>query len=258
MIILPSMLKKALSEVGLTTGGTALVHSSLKSLYWMANGPAGIVDALRTVLGPEGTLVFPSHTANLSDPVDWNDPPIDPVGLDEVRSQVRPFDVSTSPSYMMGAVAEYFRTLPGSMRSNHPLYSFSAQGPRAEYITEGHENDFGLGLKSPLKKILDADGKVVLIGVDYDSCTIMHLAESIVQHGSEPIIERVPVEVNGRNEWIEFKDFDYDGEDFLEIGKRFEADSKTMRTVTLGDCIIKAFRAKELVDYSVQALLDHK
>lgn len=39
----------------------------------------------------------------------------------------------------MGAVAEMFRTWPGTLRSDHPARSVAANGQRAQFLTENHD-----------------------------------------------------------------------------------------------------------------------
>ena len=53
-----------LAELGVGRGGVLLVHASMRA----AGGDAGtMAEALRTALGPEGTLVVPSFTPENSD-----------------------------------------------------------------------------------------------------------------------------------------------------------------------------------------------
>ena len=77
----------------------------------------------------------------------------------------------------MGAVAEMFRKWPGTLRSDHSARSVAANGKYAEYLTTGHDlsNIFGEG--SPIGKLYELDGYVLLIGVGYDKNTSLHLAD---------------------------------------------------------------------------------
>jgi aminoglycoside 3-N-acetyltransferase len=74
----------------------------------------------------------------------------------------------------MGAVPAAIVTMPGRVRGNHPLDSFTAVGPRAnELISEQGP----LNVYAPLQALAKADGSVVLIGVGLDKMTLLHLAE---------------------------------------------------------------------------------
>ena len=63
-----------LRAAGVAAGQTLLVHASLKSLGWVAGGTVAAVEALREVLGPDGTLVVPTMTGENSDPAHWSAP----------------------------------------------------------------------------------------------------------------------------------------------------------------------------------------
>lgn len=49
-------------ELGIESGETLLVHSSLSALGWTCGGPQAVVDALRKSVGEAGTLLTPDST----------------------------------------------------------------------------------------------------------------------------------------------------------------------------------------------------
>lgn len=144
-----------LRALGVRTDGVLLVHTSFRAIRPIEGGPLGLIDALRSILGPGGTLVMPSWT-----------------GYDEA-----PFDPATTPAAEdLGATADLFWRWPGVMRSDH-LQAFAATGSRAEAIVKTplplppHIPD------SPVGRVHDLDGQVLLLGVGHEADTSLHLAE---------------------------------------------------------------------------------
>lgn len=68
---------------------------------------------------------------------------------------------------MMGVVPAFFRTWPGVLRSSHPVTSFAALGLHAAYLTDNHILEADPGNRSPVGRLYDLDGHVLLLGVDH-------------------------------------------------------------------------------------------
>ena len=133
-------------------GGVLLVHCAFSQVKPVEDGPEGLIAALRSALGPEGTLVMPSMTAD-------DDHPFDP----------------RATCIGMGIVAQTFWQLPGVLRSDSP-HAFAAAGPQAARITAPHPVDVPHGLDSPVGRVYELDGQVLLLGVDHTANTTIHLA----------------------------------------------------------------------------------
>jgi aminoglycoside N3'-acetyltransferase len=148
-------LSEQLRTLGVEPGGVLLVHTSFRAVRPVEGGVAGLIAALRAVLGPAGTLVMPSYT-----------------GDDE-----EPFDPETTPaSPDLGVVADAFWRLPGVCRSDHPQ-AFAAIGPQAEVITADPLPLPPHIPASPVGRVHDLDGQVLLLGVGHDANSTLHLAE---------------------------------------------------------------------------------
>ena len=87
--------------------------------------------------------------------------------------------------------------------------------------SQDHSLSMSFGEESPLRKIYDLDGYILLIGVGHDSNTSVHISE--VRSGARELIQvGAPILENGERVWKEFVDMDYDSETFVEIGVQFE------------------------------------
>ena len=84
--------------LGVQPGMVLVVHSSLKALGFVNGGPVAVILALEQVLGAEGTLVMPTHTADNSEPVNWKNLPLKSTGS-PVHSALRTWSHSVLYSW---------------------------------------------------------------------------------------------------------------------------------------------------------------
>jgi aminoglycoside 3-N-acetyltransferase len=144
-----------LAGLGVKRGGVLLVHTSYSAVRPLEGGPEGLIRALREALGPDGTLVMPSWSGTRDEPFDPH---------------------STASARSLGIVPQIFWRLAGVGRSDH-VHAFSAAGPDADFILKD-----GLPLpphipESPVGRVHDLDGQVLLLGVNHEANTTVHLAE---------------------------------------------------------------------------------
>ena len=79
----------------------------------------------------------------------------------------------------MGITAETFWRQPGVLRSDHPGGSFAAEGPEAARICATQPLSPPHGPDSPVGRVHDLGGQVLLLGVTHSENTTLHLAEAI-------------------------------------------------------------------------------
>jgi aminoglycoside 3-N-acetyltransferase len=241
-----------LRALGVQPGMTLLVHSSLSSIGWVCGGAVAVVQALFDALGPSGTLVMPTHTSANSEPSNWRNPPVPSSWWETIRNTMPAFDPLVTPSTAMGCIAEVFRTWPETLRSGHPQVSFAAHGPSAGFITANHTVADALGDGSPLARVYELNGQVLLLGVGYNRNTSFHLAEYRTP-GTNRLIEGASVLEDGLPCWKIFPDLDWNAGPFAEIGAAFEATSPV--TVGLvGSAVSRLFRQRPAVDFAVDWL----
>ena len=210
------------SALGVRSGMVLLVHSSLRAMGWVCGGAVAVIIALQEVLGTTGTLVMPTHSTDLTEPSQWKNPPVPKSWWPVIRATMPAYQPDLTPTRSMGIIPETFRKQKGALRSAHPHHSFRAYGDQAFYITNNHALEFGLGEGSPLARIYDLGGFVLLLGVGHDSNTSMHLAEYRATFPTKHIVqEGAPISAAGLRRWTTFEDIDLDSSDFAQIGEDF-------------------------------------
>jgi aminoglycoside 3-N-acetyltransferase len=208
--------------LGIRSGMVLLVHSSLSALGWVCGGAVAVIIALQEVLGATGTLVMPTHSTDLTEPSQWENPPVPESWWSVIREKMPAYQPDLTPTRSMGVIAETFRKQKGALRSTHPHHSFCAYGHQASHITNNHSLKFGLGEGSPLARIYDLGGFVLLLGVGHDSNTSMHLAEYRATFPTKRIVqEGAPISTMGSRRWATFENTDLDSSDFERMGQDF-------------------------------------
>ncbi|UGA54976.1 AAC(3) family N-acetyltransferase [Vibrio sp. VB16] len=151
---------------GVDKGDTLLLHSNIKRTLIEARRagykitPHDILDSLLLSLGKDGTLVLPLFNFDFTQGVN--------------------FDIRTTPSHM-GALTEIGRTFNESVRTGHPIYSFSVIGKNAKFF-EGVDNVSGYAEDSPFGILKSLNGKIASLDLeDQSSMTYYHHIEEIKQ-----------------------------------------------------------------------------
>ena len=236
------------SQLGIKQGDTLLVHTSLSSLGYVVGGSEALFLALREVIGEQGTIVVPSQTVEISDPASWQYPPVPQEWHDVIRSSIPAYSKNLSYSKAMGAFSQFIGILPDSIRSNHPMYSFTAIGEKAIEIIGQDIVDFPFGEESPLARMYSIGAKVLMIGTDFETNTSLHLAENRLNR--EVIQERSKILTKDGEKWISFKNIELDiYDDYLEVQKNF-MEQYTVNHISINESNVYLFDMKECVDFA--------
>ncbi|MFL5824964.1 MAG: aminoglycoside N(3)-acetyltransferase, partial [Thermoleophilaceae bacterium] len=120
-------------------------------------------------------------------------------------------------------IPERVRTWPGAERSNHPEASVVAVGARAKWLTADHPQDEAYGEGSPFAKLVEANGRVLMLGAPLETITLLHHAEAIARVPDKRRVKyTIPVAEGGGVTVRTYNDFDTSGAAFpyeaLELG----------------------------------------
>ncbi|MCL1635660.1 AAC(3) family N-acetyltransferase [Luteimonas sp. SX5] len=218
-----------LSALGVRPGGILVVHAAFSKLGPIEGGPEGLIAALRDALGPDGTLVMPSMSDD-----------------DEV-----PFDAKSTPCAGMGVVADTFWRMPGVMRSDNP-HAFAAVGPMAARITATHPLDVPHGLDSPVGRVYELDGQVLLLGVGHDANTTVHLAENMA--GARYLRPKhLIVLEDGTPLRYEYSELDHCCENFAKLDGWLDASGQQRRGI-VGRAQARLMRSRDVVEAALLRL----
>ena len=236
------------SQLRIKRGDTLLVHASLSSLGYVVGGAEALYLALREVIGEKGTIVVPSQTVEISDPASWQYPPVPDEWHAVIRDAMPAYSKELSFSKAMGAFSQFIGILPNSIRSNHPMYSFTAIGEKASEIIEQNSFDFPFGDESPLGRMYSIGAKVLMIGTDFETNTSLHLAENRLNR--EVIHEKSKILTENGEKWVSFKNIELDiHDDYLEVQKNF-MEQYTVNHISINESNVYLFDMKECVDFA--------
>ncbi len=165
-----------LRELGLGRGDRVFVHSSLKDLAPARQllalpqmGMPAAVEGIREAVGPEGLIALPAFSFCFARGAIHRGRPVI-------------FSRQSAPS-RVGDLTNYFRQLPGVVRSAHPTHSVAAWGERAEEFVAHHRWDDGptFNWDSPWGKLCDWDFYILFFGTHMFTCTLVHAVEEWMQ-----------------------------------------------------------------------------
>jgi len=173
----PAAIAGDLAALGVGPGDLVMVHASLRAIGPVEGGADGVLDAIHSAVGARGTILV---NTGVRDDHGWvNDEP-DPARA-ALLADAEPFDAWTTPADPdNGVLAEVFRTRPGTLVSDHPEGRFAASGPLAADLTADVPWDDYYGAGSPLERLVEHGGKVLRLGADPDTVTLIHYAEHLV------------------------------------------------------------------------------
>jgi aminoglycoside N3'-acetyltransferase len=257
-------LARDLRALGVRDGDLLHVHASLRRIGPVEGGADGVLDALRGALGPTGTMVM---TFGAENPFDW---------VNERPEPERPALLAGAPAFDarrdrvegdVGVLAELFRTRPGTEVSDHPEGRFGASGPLAAALLADQPWDDYYGPGSPLQRFTDAGGRVLRLGADLDTVTVLHWAEYLAPVAGKRRVRRSRVvrRADGATEVRVVEGLDdtggiveQEGEDyFARILRAYLATGRASAAGRVGGATSELLDAADLVAFGAAWMGEH-
>jgi aminoglycoside N3'-acetyltransferase len=153
-------LRQQLIDLGVTRGRTIWVQSSWNEFFNVPMRPSEMIDLLRDLIGPDGTLAMPAF-------------PIDP-------DPTKLFLVDRAP-VNTGLLCEMFRRTPGALRSIHLASSVCAIGPNADFLVRDHHRTaMSWGKDTPFCRLMEVDARLIGLGAGFNYMTPLHVVECLL------------------------------------------------------------------------------
>lgn len=176
-------IQAALRRVG-AAGRPVCAHCSLRSFGYVDGGAATLIRAFLTL---DATLLVPSFSWTYSVAAPDDDrPERNGTGYDYPESRDVGAIFTTAATEVdrdMGALSRAVVAMTSRVRGDHPLCSFSALGRGAADLVQAQAPD---AVWAPLERLVESDGTVILMGVDFTRLTLAHLAEECA--GRHPFV----------------------------------------------------------------------
>lgn len=248
-----------LRALGVKPGMTLLVHSSLSRIGYVCGGAMAVVLALQEVLGDEGTLMMPSMSGEWSDPTRWDSPAVPEAWCDVIREHWPAWNPDMATTYHMGAIADAFRRQHDAVRSHHPECSFAARGPNARFLTDSHTLNHNVGEASPIGRLNELDGQVLLLGTGHTNNSSIHLAEFRADYpGRKKTTQSAAMLVDGERRWVMYETLELNDKDFDQIGRSFEQQTDHTTVGHIGLAESRLMRQRPLIDFAVKWMNENR
>ncbi len=229
-------------------GQPLCVHSSLRSFGQVDGGAQTILDGL---LAEGCTVLVPtfSDAFSISPPPDLR-PQRNGWNYAAREKAYQKHDRVYTPETLeinrdMGALPAAVLASPQRVRGNHPLNSFAATGPLAQELIVGQEP---LHVYAPLEALMRAHGSIVLMGVDLERMTFLHLAE---QRAGRTLFRRWANGLDHRPVMVEV------GSCSEGFGHFAPVLASLKREIKVGQSLWQVFPAEEVLKAATKAIQDN-
>ena len=228
-----------LERLGVPRSGVLFVHSAFRDLGREGLTPEGVIESL-AAHAKGGTLLLPTMS--------WR----------YVKPDKPEFSELETPSNV-GVLTEVFRTKYASARSLHPTHSVAGLGAdAAAMLGEHHLDDTPCAARSPFGKLVPADAWILMLGIGFDCCTLIHHGEEVVAPDIY-LRPRAQAETyackdrHGKVHTVRLRRHFLLPRDYWQFQDLLERDRK-IRIAWLGNAACRAFRARDLHERVIATL----
>jgi aminoglycoside N3'-acetyltransferase len=251
-----------LRRLGVAWGDLLMVHASLRAIGPVDGGAEGVIDALAAVVGPGETLFM---TLGARDELGWVNERPEGDRADLLRD-AEPFDRLLTPADPdVGVLAEVFRTRAATLVSDHPEGRFGASGPLADSLLANVPWDDYYGPGSPLERFVQNEGRVLRLGADLNTLTVLHHAEYLAPTPSKRRVRRHRVVAGNQDpelrvvECLDDEDgiVDHPGEDYFAVILRSYLATGRASAGIVGRATSELIEAADVVEFGVAWMVEH-
>jgi aminoglycoside 3-N-acetyltransferase len=238
------VLSGGFERLGLKPGMTVMVHSSLSSFGKVRGGADKVIACIQKAITDKGKLIMPTFTYQCG----YGS--IQP--LETIRSKA--FSMATPAVRAIGIIPETFRKKPNVFRSFHPIFSFAFWGRNAKELSDSYAMADSLTVQSPLGKLLEDDGYLLLLGVDLSVASLVHAAEYSANVPYSEYRHYFGIQgKDGKNTMAHLRTTGHSEEFRLLEGLLF-AGAVPFSTQTIGRSTCRLVKARELFDAAVSII----
>jgi len=205
-----TQLTAALRELGLKAEDSVMLHASVRAVGAVIGGPDEIHLAVEEAVNPGGTVVMYVGCQDGFDDVGRGI--YSPADEAEILRHQPAFDFQVArANRAFGILAEFFRSFPGTIMSQS-VGRMAGRGSLAPWLVADQPWNYSYGRGSPLEKLCQAKGRILLLGSDHDEVTLLHYVEHVADFEGKRIARyRVPVLHGAERIWRECEEFDTSG-----------------------------------------------
>ena len=197
-----------LSRLGLAAGDVVMVHSSVRAVGPVTGGPDQIHLAVEDAVSPGGTVVMILGCGDGYDDVGRGHLSAEEEA--DLLAHMPAFDPFTARAARdNGTLVEFFRTWPGTIPSAAVTTRLGARGAQARWLMEPAPLVFPFGKGSAFERLLQANARILMLGADHDTVTLLHYAEQVADFPDKIVKRyRLPVLRDGARVWVDGAEYD--------------------------------------------------